>query len=213
MRLTVSYFCRLFCCLFLLQLPTVQAHPHSWVSVFTEIEGDSQQITGLRMFWTFDLITTSDALDGQDLSEKNQQSTLKKLASEMLSNIHDSQYFTHLQHNQTRLSFIAPQQATLTLEDYKLTLNFFLELEKPLTLPVKDLNLKIYEDSYYVDFLWLQHNDLQMSEQFSGDCQLNIVEPQTTSEQIAYASSLGVDAPSNDSLGVMFTQKVMISCD
>lgn len=191
----------------------VKAHPHSWVSVLTELEGDSHQLSGMRMFWTFDLITTSDALAGEDLSEENQQQTLNALASEMLNNIKQTGYYTWLEKQGSRLSFKEPQQAILTLEDYKLTLQFFLALERPLTLPVTDLTLKIYEDTYYVDFLWLQQDDLQLSESFVADCQLELLEPQTTNEQIAYASSLPRDVQGDSKLGEMFTQKVKINCN
>lgn len=191
---------------------TAKAHPHSWVSVLTELEGDSQQLSGLRMYWTFDLITTSDALNGEDVSPENLQKTLDKLSVEMLGNIKKSGYFTRLESQGVRLHFKTPQKATMTLEDYKLTLEFFLELDTPLALPLKDVTLKIYEDTYYVDFLWLQHDDVQLSENFNADCKLNIVEPQTTSAQIAYASSLPKDAQGDTRLGELFTQTMTINC-
>ncbi|GLS92481.1 membrane protein [Psychromonas marina] len=189
-----------------------KAHPHSWVSVLTELEGDSRQLSGLRMYWTFDLITTSDALAGEDLSADNQPLVLQALAAEMLSNIKNEGYYTHLENQGGGLHFKEPDQATLTLEDYKLTLQFFLELEQPLALPLTDLTLKIYEDTYYVDFLWLQKDDLQLSESFHADCQLKLVEAQTTSEQIAYVSSLPIDAQGDSKFGEMFTQSVTINC-
>ncbi|PKG37945.1 DUF1007 family protein [Psychromonas sp. Urea-02u-13] len=217
-----------FITLFLLQISTLKAHPHSWVSVFTEIEGNDKQLTGLTMFWTFDLITTSDALDGTNLSAENQQQTLQILASEMLANIKESHYFTHFKMHGQTLAFKTPQKATLVLEDYKLTLNFFLELDKPLPLPITELNLQIYEDSYFVDFLWLQLDDIQLSEHFRGDCQLNIVEPPKNIEQDVFdplfspsnesaptADALAMYDPlfmANTKLGETFTQSVVINC-
>lgn len=194
------------------QAPTLKAHPHSWVSVLTEIEGDSQHIKGLKMFWTFDLITTSDALDGEDLSEDHRQDTLQNLAAEMLKNIKETGYYTRLHHNDRPLAFKDPKQALLTLEDYKLTLQFYLALEKPVALPATNLSLKVYEETYYVDFLWLQVDDLQLSESFYADCKFKLLEPQTTTEQIAYAASLEKDAKGDSKLGEMFTQTASIDC-
>lgn len=194
------------------QASTLSAHPHSWVSVLTEIEGDSRQIKGLKMFWTFDLITTSDALEGGDLSEENRQQTLQNLAAEMLKNIKETGYYTRLYHHERQLSFKEPKQATLTLEDYKLTLQFHLALEKPVVLPATNLALKVYEETYYVDFLWLQVDDLQLSESFYADCKFKLLEPQTTAEQIAYAASLEKDVKGDSKLGEMFTQTASIDC-
>lgn len=201
-----------FCVYMIFQASMLTAHPHSWVSVLTEIEGDDKHITGLNMFWTFDLITTSDALEGEDVSDKNLKRTLRKLASEMLDNIKQTGYYTRLEHQGRQLGFKEPKQATLTLDDYKLTLQFQLALEKPIELPTSNLSLKVYEDTYYVDFLWLQVNDLQLSESFYADCKFNLLEPQTTSEQIAYASSLGKDIKGDNKLGEIFTQTASIDC-
>jgi ABC-type uncharacterized transport system substrate-binding protein len=232
MHYTSFYFFRVIFCafitLFVLQVSTLKAHPHSWVSVFTEIEGNEKQLTGLTMFWTFDLITTSDALDGTNLSPETQQQTLRVLASEMLANLKESHYFTHFKMHGNTLAFKTPQKATLVLEDYKLTLNFFLELEKPLALPITELNLQIYEDSYFVDFLWLQQDDIQLSEHFRGNCQLNIIEPPKNIEQDVFdplsfpstASAPAIDAlaiydplfMANTKLGETSTQSVVINC-
>ncbi|PKF60297.1 DUF1007 domain-containing protein [Psychromonas sp. psych-6C06] len=196
----------------LFSISTLKAHPHSWVSVFTEIEGNDTHLTGFKMFWTFDLITTSDALSGEDVSERKLPGTLKRLSREMLVNIKANDYFTFLEWQGKTLSFADPLQEKLILEDYKLTLSFFLPLQKPLQLPITDLQLEIYEDTYYVDFLWLQKDDIQLSEQFRANCAMNIIEANTTSEQIAYAASLPKDAQGDSKLGAQFTQKLNINC-
>ncbi|WP_022942322.1 DUF1007 family protein [Psychromonas hadalis] len=202
----------IFVCLLFFSIATVTAHPHSWVSVLTEIEGDNKQITGLTMFWTFDLMTTSYTLDGEDLSESHRQKTLQNLADEMVGNLKENDYFTYFKKQQSRLPFKVPQQARLILEDHQLTLHFFLELEKPLLLPVTDLHLQVYEDSYYVDFLWLQASDLQLSENFMAACDMKIIEPNPTTTQMIYAASLLIDAQPDSQLGPIFSQSVTINC-
>jgi ABC-type uncharacterized transport system substrate-binding protein len=209
-------------------ISTLKAHPHSWVSVFTEIEGNHKQLTGLTMFWTFDLMTTSDLLMGKSLNQENQQQTLKILASEMLANVKENHYFTHFKIHNKVLRFKAPKNAILTLEDYKLTLTFFLELHNPLLLPITDLSLQIYEDSYFVDFLWLQQDDIQLSEHFRGDCQLNIIEPpknnvQDTDDPLFLPSTMTSQTSDalttydplfiqDTNLGEKFTQSVIVNC-
>lgn len=199
-------------CSLLFQATAIKAHPHSWVSVLTEIEGDNKQISGLKMFWTFDLMTTSDALSGLDLSEDKQQQTLKILAKEMLANIKQSQYFTHFSHYGVNLAFTEATQEKLILEDQKLTLEFRLILEKPLRLPVTNLALQVYEDSYYVDFLWLAQDDIQLSESFLGDCSFNIEESNSVSEFSAYDPFLIKESDVNNELGALHTQSATIHC-
>jgi len=196
----------------LIQGSVVKAHPHSWVSVLTEIEGDNKQISGLKMFWTFDLMTTSDALSGLDLSEENKQQTLKVVASEMLENIKLNNYFTHFSHYGFVLPFKEVGQAELLLEDQKLTLQFSLQLEKPLALPITNLELQVYEDSYYVDFLWLAHDDIQLSESFHGDCRFDISESSSLPEQASYDPLLKQEGEVNNELGVLNTQSATIHC-
>ena len=199
-------------CLLFLPVRSVIAHPHSWVSVLTEIEGDNKQITGLTMFWTFDLITTSYTLDGEDLSEQHRQKTLQSLADEMVGNLKENNYFTHFKKNDQVLLFKGAYQAKLTLEDHKLTLAFFLELQEPLLLPVTNLYLQVYEDGYFVDFLWLKESDLQLSEHFIANCEINIAEPKPTTAQMIYAASLAIDAAPDSQLGTIFSQSVSINC-
>ncbi len=206
------FFPVIFICLLFFPSASIMAHPHSWVSVLTEIEGDNKQITGLNMFWTFDLMTTSYTLDGEDLSERNRLKTLQNLANEMVGNLKEDNYFTHFKKQQHNLLFKTPQQAQLMLEEHKLTLHFYLELEEPLSLPVTDLHLQVYEDSYFVDFLWLKANDLQLSEKFIADCEHNIIEPEPTTTQMIYASSLPRDAQPDSKLGPIFSQSVTINC-
>lgn len=205
--LTVIFICLLF-------FPTtkIMAHPHSWVSVLTEVEGDHKQINGLTMFWTFDMMTTSYTLDGEDLSEANRQKTLQSLASEMVRNLKENNYFTHFKQQQHLLLFKAPAQAQLVLEDHKLTLHFYLELQEPLLLPITNLHLQVYEDDYYVDFLWVKSDDLQLSENFIADCEFNIIEPKPTTAQMLYAASLPRDVQPDSKLGPIFSQSVTINC-
>lgn len=195
-----------------LSIPTLSAHPHSWISVFTEIEGDNKEITGLKMFWTFDLITTSYTLDGADLSKKNRVHTLNALSNDMLKTLLENNYFTYIQYQGKSIEFQQTAKAKLTLKKYKLTLEFLLKFKKPLRLPIKDLQLQIYEKTYFVDFLWLKDNDLQLGENFTGKCQLDIIEPTPSSKQILYASSLEIDKKPNLNLGRIFTQSLILNC-
>lgn len=47
---------------------TVLAHPHSWVEMKTYIQGRDGMITGFKMEWTFDPMTSAYMLDGEDMS-------------------------------------------------------------------------------------------------------------------------------------------------
>ena len=116
---------------FLFISSSVQSHPHSWIDLKTVIEGDKNQITGFKMSWTFDAITSSYMLDGEDLSEQNKAKALQEMAEGILENLVQTDYFTYFYNDGTPLKYSLATDVGIVQDRTKLTLNYFLPLSQP----------------------------------------------------------------------------------
>lgn len=189
------------------------AHPHSWVDMKTEIQGDGQQITGFLMTWEFDAMTSAYMLDGEDLSAKNKVQTLQNLADFIMNNMTKNHYLTYFYEADMPVKYALAENGRLEQEKIKATLQFYLPLAKPLMLSDKSLKLLIYDPSYYVDMNWPAKNAIQLSPALSKFCHLELIEATPSSEQLAYVMSLPVDAQRDNALGELFTQTITINCN
>jgi len=191
---------------------TVQAHPHSWIDLKTEIEGNQNQITGFKMSWTFDAMTSAYMLDGEDLSPENKAQTMQKVADSVMKNMMGEHYFTYFYDGEIPIKYALARRGVLTQNRSKLTLDFELPLSKPKVLNGNPLKLLIFEPSYYVDMSWQKERDIQLSPDLAKHCSLELIAPNPTTEQMSYAMSLPADADPDNALGQLFTQTVMITC-
>ncbi|WP_205961194.1 DUF1007 family protein [Psychromonas sp. SP041] len=189
-----------------------QAHPHSWISLKTKIEGKGNQISGFTMSWTFDSITSAYMLDGEDLSAENKLKTLTKIKKSVMENINLEHYFTYFYDGKIPIKYAFSNQGTLTQHGSKLTLDFYIPLSKPKAISNRPFKLAIFEPSYYVDMSWDSKSDIELSPELSQFCTFELIPPTPTPEQVTYAMSLGVDEDPDDALGQLFTQTVIINC-
>ena len=192
---------------------TSQAHPHSWISMKTYIEGNSTQITGFKMVWTFDAMTTAYMLDGENMSPEHKEQTLKDTAQSVMENMKNAHYFTYFYDNETPIKYHIPASGELVKPRAKATLTFELPLAKPKTITKDSLKLLIFEPSYYVDMSWDNKSDIILSPELAKTCRFTLVEPNPTPEQVTFAMSIPADADPDNQLGQVFTQSVKLHCD
>ncbi len=189
-----------------------QAHPHSWIDMKTYIQGDSQQITGFKMVWTFDAMTSAYMLDGEDMSAEHKQETLARVGQSVMHNMMNEHYFTYFYNGEEPIKYKIAKDGVLTKDRAKATLTFDLPLSKPQPLTNDSLRLLIFEPSYYVDMSWKDKSDIELSPELAKSCTLQLVEPNPTPEQMLYAQSLPADADPDNALGQLFTQTVKLNC-
>ncbi|GIC78133.1 DUF1007 family protein [Moritella sp. F3] len=188
------------------------AHPHSWVDMQTEIQGDGKYITGFKMSWEFDAMTSAYMLDGEDLSVENKALALQDLADSIMQNMTTNHYLTYFYEAGKPVKYALAENGTLVQDKLKARLAFYLPLKKPLILSDKTLKLLIYDPSYYVDMSWPTKNGIQLSPKLAQYCKLSVIDATPTSEQLAYVMSLPVDSSRDDALGELFTQTATINC-
>ncbi len=189
-----------------------QAHPHSWVDLQTTIEGDSTHITGFKMSWTFDAMTSFYMLEGEVISDQNRDQVLTSITNEIMDNLVLEHYFTYFFDGETPIPYLGSQEGVLTQHKTQLKLDFYIPLALPKEITNAPLKLQVYEPSYYVDINWAAQDDVQLSPQLSKFCSLQLIEPNPTPKQIGYAMSLPADAVPDHVLGGLFTQTIILQC-
>ncbi|WP_257791857.1 DUF1007 family protein [Vibrio tetraodonis] len=190
----------------------LQAHPHSWVNMKTHIEGENGVVSGLKMEWTFDSMTSAYLLDGEDMSPENAQSTLDKLAKTVVKNMLSQHYFTYFYDGEEPIKYHPATDQKFERDKSKLKLSFALPLAKPQPITRDTLRLLVFDSSYYVDMAWRSKSDVVLSKGLAQQCQFDLVEPHPTSQQMMYAMSLPEDADPDNTLGQLFTQMVKMQC-
>jgi ABC-type uncharacterized transport system substrate-binding protein len=188
------------------------AHPHSWIEMKTRIEGDEKQITGFKMEWVFDAMTSAYMLDGYDLSPEKKAQSLQEIADSVLNNMLVGHYFTYFYNGEEPVRYKTGKNARLIQNRTKLTLTFELPLAKPQPAKGSSLRLLIFEPSYYVDMSWQKKSDISLSPALQNSCSIELKDPNPTSQQINYALSLPMDADADNALGQLFTQTVRLHC-
>lgn len=197
---------------FLSFAPTLQAHPHSWVEMKTHIEGENGMITGLSMEWSFDAMTSMYMLDGEDVSPEKEVETYKNLAASVIENMMYEHYFTYFYDGEEPIKYQVAEHARFERDKAKMVLTFDLPLSKPKPVTRDSLRVLIFDPSYFVDMSWISNGDVTLSPELARQCQLEIVDPNPTPEQMSYAMSLPVDTDPDNTLGQLFTQSVELHC-
>jgi ABC-type uncharacterized transport system substrate-binding protein len=212
-RKHIKTLCYLFGIVSIFPLTNVQAHPHSWIDLKTEIVGNETHIQGFKMSWTFDAMTSAYMLDGEDLSANNKSKTLKEIASSLMRNIYTEHYFTYFYDGGSIIESGFSDQGLLTHNRTQLTLEFYLPLLNPQEITNGSMKLFVYEAGYYTDMSWGNENDIQLSSELSKHCSLALILPNPTEEQFSYAMSLGANENPNYEQGKVFSQTVNIICN
>ncbi|RLM26340.1 hypothetical protein BIY29_05860 [Brenneria alni] len=192
----------------------VFAHPHSFIDMQTTIESQNEQITGLRMQWTMDAITSADLLYDAGKAEKDSE-IWKKLAAEVMANVLGQHYFTDIyRDNQTVKYAPMPTEYHLSRQGNQAVLEFVLPLANPQPMAGKPLLISTYDPSYYVDMSYANDNAIRLAPSLASRCKTTLVTPEPNSDLQSYALLLDKnDSPDEDmELGKQFAQRVTLRC-
>lgn len=135
------------------------AHPHSFISLKTEVVADDAQISGLKMRWTMDEITSADLLYDAG-SAKPGDEIWKKLAAEVMANVLGQHYFTEFWHNGQKVKFLnRPTTYGMERDGHQAVLTFILPLAQPQPLAGQKYTFSTFDPSYYVDMSYAEDRD------------------------------------------------------
>ncbi|MCG7781077.1 DUF1007 family protein [Lelliottia amnigena] len=190
------------------------AHPHSFISMKTELVADDAQISGLKMRWTMDEITSADLLyDAGDAKPGDE--IWKKLAAEVMANVLSQHYFTEFWHNGQKVKFLnRPTTYGMARDGHQAVLTFILPLAQPQPLAGKKYTFATFDPSYYVDMSYAEDRDVTLPAALQKRCSIAVHTPKPSDETLNFAIALDKDdAPPEDmELGKQFAQQVTVKC-
>ncbi|WP_253382650.1 DUF1007 family protein [unidentified bacterial endosymbiont] len=193
---------------------TASAHPHSFISLKTELVTDGAQLSGLKMRWTMDEITSADLLYDAG-NAKPGDDVWKKLAAEVMANVLGQHYFTEFWHNGQKVKFLnRPTEYAMSREGHQAVLTFILPLAHPQPLSGQTFTFSTFDPTYYVDMRYGEEDDVTLPTSLQKTCKLAVHTPKPSEEMLNFAVSLDkADAPPEDmELGKHFAQEVTLQC-
>lgn len=190
------------------------AHPHSFISLKTDIISEAGQITALKMRWKMDEITSADLLyDAGDAAPGSP--VWKKLAAEVMANVIGQHYFTVFWHNGKKVKFAAtPLAYGLAREGHQAVLTFTLPLAHPQKASGARYTFATFDPTYYVSMSYDAPGDVTLNDELRERCKVAVKTPQPDAAVQDFALSLDKsDAPPEDmDLGKQFAQEVTLQC-
>ena len=144
----------------------VQAHPHVWVTMTTElIYAPDSSVTAVRHAWTFDDMFSAFATQGIAARTKGQftRAELQPLAQVNIDSLKEYAYFTYakIDGRRQKEAFSKPIDYWLDYDPKGtvLTLHFTL----PFKTPVKAtrLTVEIYDPEFFIDFGFADKNPVK----------------------------------------------------
>ena len=192
------------------------AHPHVWVTMRSElVYGPDGSVTGIRHAWTFDDMFSAFATQGIDSKQRNvfTREELEPLAKTNVESLKDFDYFTMAKVNGKKADFVDPPPGFyLDYKDQILTLHFTLPFKTP--LKAQDLQIEIYDPSYFVDFSFEKENAVALVSAPAG-CKLVVARPEEMDP--ATAAKLFQMAPDqkldpSEYLGSQFASRIIVKC-
>ncbi|MCG8709455.1 DUF1007 family protein [Brenneria sp. 4F2] len=193
---------------------SVFAHPHSFIDMQTTIESQNDNITGLRMVWTMDPITSADLLYDAGNAAKDSE-IWKKLAAEVMANVLGQHYFTDIYRDKQPIKYApVPSEYHLSRKGNQAVLEFVLPLAHPQPLAGKPMLISTYDPTYFVDMSYVDEKDIRLAPSLASRCKTTLVTPKPDAGLQSYALSLDkADAPDEDmELGKQFAQRVTLQC-
>ena len=155
----------------------VQAHPHVWVTMQTElVYADDGSITGIRHAWSFDDMFSAFATEGLESKEKGKftRDELAPLAKVNVESLKEFAYFTFATADGKKVELTDPAPGYwLDYKDQVLTLNFLLPFKVP--VKAKELKIEIYDPSIFVDFAFAKDKPVQLAG--GAKCKLDVMLP------------------------------------
>ncbi|WP_330983055.1 MULTISPECIES: DUF1007 family protein [Enterobacterales] len=190
------------------------AHPHSFITLQSQLVAKEGKLTAIEMRWTMDEITSADLLYDAGKAKPGDE-VWKKLAAEVMANVLGQHYFTEFWHGKQKVKFDnLPTAYGLAREGHKAVLTFTLPLAQPQPLAGQSYQFATFDPTYFVDMHYDKDADVTPPASLPKGCKLSVHTPKPSEDLTAYALSLDkADAPPESmDLGKQFAQQVTLTC-
>jgi ABC-type uncharacterized transport system substrate-binding protein len=192
----------------------VQAHPHVWVTMRTELlYAPDGSITGVRHHWAFDDMFSAFATQGLDAKGKGKftREELAPLAKVNVESLKEYDYFTYATADGKKAPLTDPApDYWLDFNDSILTLNFTLPFKEP--VKAKELKIEVYDPTIFVDFEWAKKEPVHLIG--APHCKADVLLPRemTYAEGKALSNIPADQVNTTMAWGAMFANKILVHC-
>src|SRR5512144_1857150 len=165
----------------------------TWATVRSEIMFDAKgEITGVRDAWACDEFYTAMAVQGLDTNGDGvfSEEELKPLAEVNVKSLKDFDYFTFVHIGDgDNLPLKPPENYSLDYDKSLLTLHFTLPVEKPIDKHGQEVQVDVYDPSFFVAFGFATEAPVKLSGSAIKCCTAAVKKPDPDSEEDAKALS------------------------
>ena len=194
---------------------TALAHPHAFIEMQSKPLVEENQLIGFSMRWTLDEPSSAAVL--YDMAQaKGDSVKQQKLIDDVMENIVNEHYFSYLfDKNNEKIKYKA-QARNYGINLLGPHIQYYFDLLLTCPQPLKDnlFTLMTYDRTYYVSMFYPEDKNAVNFSTLPTNCKGEVVAPNVDEKMKSYASSLDkTQKDEDDSLGVIFAQKVKIRCD
>ncbi|GAB2797608.1 DUF1007 family protein [Halomonas shantousis] len=192
------------------------AHPHGWVDYRVTLHFDDQaRLVALEQDWKMDpfySLTLTEELARAE-GEESMEERLDLLGGEIAANLRREHYLTHVFHDGHEVALGELSDYTTRLNDQRLEYAFRVSLAEPLALDDTPVTWKIYDDTYYVEFLYDTDIDEPIALRNAPDgCTSRVIKAHPDPQKVVEASALDSNGDAPVGLGRFFAETGEVTC-
>lgn len=152
-RLPVALLRTLLSCL-LLPASLALAHPHVWIAYTASIQMNGTSIVAIDEHWRFTEGFPTQLVGIDQLPERGllDAAQTKRFRDQAFASLAHASYFTHLFADGSPQAFGEPTGFQVSVEGGKIAYSFRLPLAAPVDIHGKNVELGVWDPSYYVDY-------------------------------------------------------------
>jgi ABC-type uncharacterized transport system substrate-binding protein len=191
------------------------AHPHVWVTMMSElVYANDGSVTGVRHNWTFDDVFSVFATQGLESKKRGvfTREELAPLAEVNVTSLKEYAFFTFAKADGKKVQLSEPVDYYLDYDPKRtlLTLHFTLPFKTP--VKAKQLNVDIYDPTYFVDFAFAEKNPIALVGAPAA-CKFFITRPQDATAQAQRLPETFFNSlDASGGWGTQFANKVSVKC-
>lgn len=193
---------------------TALAHPHAFIEMQSKPLVEQNQLIGFSMKWTLDEPSSSAVL--YDMKQARTKEEQQKLLDDVMNNVVEEHYFSYLfDKNNDKIKYKKQvQNYGVNVKGAQIQYYFDFLLSQPQPLQNNEFTLMTYDRTYYVSMYYPEDKSAVDFSALPANCKGKIIAPNVDEKIQSYAASLDkTQKDEDDSLGVIFAQKVSIQCE
>ena len=192
------------------------AHPHAFIDMQTKPLVIDNQLIGFSAQWLLDEASSSAVLYDM-MQTKGDKAAKQKLIDEVMANVVNEHYFSYVfdKENHKIKYKKQPENYGARVKGNEVEYYFDFLLAQPQSLQNNEFTLMTYDSTYYVAMRYAETGKRAVDfSALPANCKGEVLEPNVDEKIKSYASSLDKSQKNeDDSLGVLFAQKVKIKCE